>query len=296
MRLLLSATLLLTVLGLHGCGPRESPGQVRDPDPAEAPDRDPARAAAKKTAEPKDVPSSDWSQRPVDARTAAMVQAHIDGLMSKYYTLAREIDTVRSRLEQFTHSGRTWSPGVDPSRPWDQLIRRRFMRAEPVNPFSPSDVATAVHVTAVPGATGETVSPKTAGWVWNSTDRVLDAARDSAAIRACGMEHQRRQVHQTAAPYLDPILESVRGQIALYQLYEDSLWPDGSVAEQQWAPLINAGYLGDTPVNPLSPRDARTRIIEIRTPGARGSAIDAKRAGWVWNSADQELYAAGYDG
>jgi hypothetical protein len=45
----------------------------------------------------------------------------------------------------------------------------------------------------------------------------------------------------------------------------------------------------------MSPRDRCTTIVEIGTEGARGKAVDPASAGWVWNSADRKLYAAGYD-
>ena len=44
-------------------------------------------------------------------------------------------------------------------------------------------------------------------------------------------KHERRVIRETAGPFLDPVLETLRGQVALYQLYEADLWRDGDVAE-----------------------------------------------------------------
>ena len=270
---------MLAGIALPGCGSVESRAQSR----AEAASGSPATGAA--------APAN----RPVDPRIAALAEAHIEELMAKYYLLGSELQTVRAQLELFSLRGRPWSPGPDAQQPWEELIDLGFLQAEPVNPLSPRKVATRIHVIDEPGATGEAVSPKTAGWVWNSADGTLDVARDSAAIAACRREHDLRVIRESAGPFLNPLLATLRGQVVLYQLYEADLWRDGSVAKLQWRPLIRAGYIGDPPVNPLSPGEVCTKIVEIRTSGARGSAVDTDTAGWVWNSADRELYAAGYD-
>jgi hypothetical protein len=278
----------MTGLLLTGCGPSESRAQ----DAAEVPDRVHIGPAAKTPAPDTPAPS-----RPVHPTVAAMVAAHIEGLMADYHMLESEAEEVRSAVEAFrARHGRAWSPDPLSPRPWEELIRRRLLRDEPVNPFSPPDVAAGIHVIREPRAAGEAVSPKTAGWVWNSADEVLDAAKDSAAIRACRLEQKRRTLREKVGPYLDPRLKLLRAQITLYQLYEAGiLWGPGKVAEQQWAPLVDAGYLTVTPQNPLSPAGKRSTIVEIRTAGAGGSTVDPDSAGWVWNSADRRLYAAGYD-
>ncbi len=270
---------MLAGIALPGCGPAES--------------RAKSRQAASEPPTPATAPAP--PERRVDPRIVALAEAHIEELMAKYYLLGSRLQNVRAQLELFSLRGRSWSPGPDSKQPWEELIGRGFLEAEPVNPLSPRKVATRIHVINEPGATGEAVSPKTAGWVWNSADGTLDAARDSAAIAACRREHDLRVIREKAGPFLDPVLATLRGQVALYQLYEADLWRDGSVAKLQWRPLIRAGYIGDPPVNPLSPGEVCTKIVEIRTSGARGSAVDTDAAGWVWNSADRELYAAGYD-
>jgi hypothetical protein len=47
--------------------------------------------------------------------------------------------------------------------------------------------------------------------------------------------------------------------------------------------------------NPLSPEAVAKQIVVIEQPGADGTTVDPSRAGWVWNSADEILHAAGYD-
>jgi hypothetical protein len=227
----------------------------------------------------------------------AMAKAHIQGLMNDYQTLGSMVEDMRSTIQKYrVRRGRAWAPDTSSAHPWQELIRAGVLWQEPVNPFSPAGVGARIHVVDQPGVGGESVSPKTAGWVWNSADGVLDVARDSAAIRACQRERKRRYVRETVGPYLDQRLELMRAQISLYQLYEsDHLWKPGEVAREQWSPLIRAGYVSSAPQNPLTPQGRSEDIVEITAPGAKGKAVDPASAGWVWNSADRKLYAAGYD-
>jgi hypothetical protein len=89
-------------------------------------------------------------------------------------------------------------------------------------------------------------------------------------------------------------LRTLRGQIALYTLYETPLWTPGEVASQQWEPLFDAGYIFETPDNPLSPREIADVIVEVAVRGADGESVSPLAAGWVWNSKDRMLFAAGY--
>jgi hypothetical protein len=217
--------------------------------------------------------------------------------MQNFYTLERQTDDLRNVLKAYrARRGTSWAPDPDSDAPWAPLIQERLLRGVPANPFSPPDVATRIDVVRTPGKTGEIVNPKAAGWVWNSTDEILYAAQDSAAIRACRREDYRRTMRDKVGPYLDPRLELLRAQISLYQLYEsDDLWRPGEVADEQWDPLIRAGYVSVAPQNPMSPPQLSTTIVEVADTGVSGSAIDPASAGWVWNSADDRLYAAGYD-
>ncbi|MHC4381804.1 MAG: hypothetical protein ACYTGY_09945 [Planctomycetota bacterium] len=299
MRRTLLTTLLLTCVLLAGCGPRESQARSRAKTRAERPDQSavepapPVAVAELPAPEPPSPPAA-----PADPMIAAMAQAHIEGLMADYQTLMNQVEEMRSTMQNYrARRGRAWSPDLSSSSPWQELIRARLLWREPVNPFSPPGVGAHLHVVQEPGVAGESISPKTAGWVWNSADEVLDVARDSAAIRACQREKKRRYVRETIGPYLDPRLELMRAQISLYQLYEsDHLWKPGEVAREQWSPLINAGYVSAAPQNPMTPQDRCTSIVEITEAGASGKAVDPASAGWVWNSADRKLYAAGYDG
>lgn len=87
-------------------------------------------------------------------------------------------------------------------------------------------------------------------------------------------------------------LRRVRSAIVQYSQSSKSLpWQPGQVQTDQWSPL---GF-GNLPVNPLSPEKARTRVVEISRKGATGAQADPNEAGWVWNSADGKLFAAGSD-
>jgi hypothetical protein len=297
-------TLLVTGLMLTGCGPRE--GRAEDRPGSRANDRRQAPIGPAADAPTGEVPagaapSADTPAPPAlpaDPKVVALAQAHIEGLMADYQTLFRQVEDVRSALLEYrSRHGRAWSPPKSSPQPWQDLMRSRLLWSEPANPFSPPKVASRIHEIREPGVGGEAVSPKTAGWVWNSADGVLDVARDSAAIRACGREDERRTIREKVGPYLNPRLELMRAQIALYQLYEaDDLWRPGEVDREQWTPLVRAGYVNAAPQNPMSPPETATTIVEIKTAGAGGKAVDPVSAGWVWNSADRKLFAAGYDG
>ena len=300
MRRTLLTTLLLTGLVLAGCGPREGQARTRAKARSERPDQaavDPPAKASVARMPAADTPAPP-SAPPSDPVMEAMARTHIEGLMADYQTLGSVVEDMRSTIQKYrVRRGRAWSPDLSSSEPWKELLRAGVLWREPVNPFSPPGVGARIHVVQEPGVGGESVSPRTAGWVWNSADGVLDVARDSAAIRACQREKKRRYVRETVGPYLDQRLELMRAQISLYQLYEsDHLWKPGEVAREQWTPLINAGYVSSAPQNPMTPQDRSTSIVEITDSGAGGKAVDPASAGWVWNSADRKLYAAGYDG
>ncbi|MHC4126671.1 MAG: hypothetical protein ACYTE6_16170 [Planctomycetota bacterium] len=299
MRRTIMTSLLLAALLSAGCGPSESQARTRAKPRAERPDQAAVEPAPEASAAPEpaaDVPEPPAA--PADPAIVALARAHIEGLMADYQTLSNQVEDIGSVLEQYhDRRGRAWSPDLSSSEPWQELMRLGLMRREPVNPFSPPSVGARIHVVHEPGVGAEAASPKTAGWVWNSADELLYVASDSAAIRACRREQERRYVRETIGPYLDTRLELMRAQMALYQLYEsDHLWKPGEVASEQWAPLIKAGYVSAAPQNPMSPQDRCTTIVEITESGAQGKAVDPASAGWVWNSADRKLYAAGYDG
>lgn len=254
----------------------------------------PARSAARSQGKP-DKPEVVETPPPVIHPAArARAQAHIEKLMRDYDGLQSRLETVRSQLDLLSRQLRTpWIP--DASEPWRELVRRRMLWDEPVNPFSPPEVASKLLVVDRPGADGASVSPKTAGWVWNSTDETLDAAWNSAAIRACGREARRRHAREKAGPRLDQTLKILRGQVTMFRVFDGNMWEPGQVEGQQWKPLIRAGYLAEAPSNPMSPPDVSRRVVEIATPGAGGDVVDPQMAGWVWNSADGQFYAAGYD-
>ncbi len=288
MRLLIP-TLLVVLGAMTSCGPRE--GQASND--AEPPT--PRGSETSVTTVVESVPSKPESVRqPIHPMAAAAAKAHMDDLLAKRAMLESELDQLQSMLARHaTRYGHRWSPDADPTQPWGTLIART-RNAEPVNPFSPARVATHIAIIDIRGAGGETVNPKTAGWVWNSADRTLHAAMDSAAVRASEREQRRRVITNTYGPRLMSELRTLRGQIALYTVYETPLWIPGEVATQQWAPLLNAGYIFDTPDNPIAPREVAELIVEVAVRGADGESVSPSVAGWVWNSTDRMLFAAGY--
>ncbi len=289
MRLLIP-TLLVVLASMTGCGPRE--GQASgDADPSTARRSDTPVITAVESA----VPSQSASvHKPIHPMAAAAAKAHMDDLVAKRTVLESHLDKVRSILKRHaSRYGKPWSPDPDPTQPWGTLIGHT-LKAAPANPFSPADVATHITVIDIPGAGGETVSPKTAGWVWNKADHTLDAAMDSAAVRASEREQRRRVIATTYGPHLMSTLRTLRGQIALYTVYETPLWIPGEVASQQWAPLLKAGYIFDSPDNTISPREVAELIVEVAVRGADVESVSPSVAGWVWNSTDRMLFAAGY--
>ena len=87
-------------------------------------------------------------------------------------------------------------------------------------------------------------------------------------------------------------LRRVRAAVTQYSQSSSSLpWKPGQVPTDQWNPF---GF-SKLPVNPLSPDRNRTKIVEITRKGATGAEADPNEAGWVWNSADGKLFAAGSD-
>ncbi len=295
MRLLILA-LLTVAAGMTACGPRDgqaspSPG-ARHTSESTAPGSDVRSLTAIESAAAPD-PAPEKTRQPIHPMAAAAAKAHLDGLIAKRKMLESQLGTVRSIIARHNRYGQSWLPDPDRTQSWETLIGQGLDTA-PINPFSPSDVASHIAFIDDPGAGGELVSPKTAGWVWNEHDRTLDAARDSAALRVSEREERRRLIRTTYGPHLASQLRTLRGQIALYSLYETPLWGPNEVASQQWAPLIDAGYIFETPVNPLCPRDVSRLIVEVTARGANGGSVSPNMAGWVWNSVDRKLFAAGY--
>lgn len=120
---------------------------------------------------------------------------------------------------------------------------------------------------------------------------VQEQQKKVAAFKAQrGLEEQPREL--SINDRLAAELRRVRAAVSLYSESSRSLpWQPGQAAHDQWSPFD----FSNLPVNPLSPERARTRIVEVSRRGATGSAADPNEAGWVWNSADGKLFAAGSD-
>ena len=55
------------------------------------------------------------------------------------------------------------------TRGWSELTGGGYLEREPRNPLSPEAVAARIIVVSTPGATGSSVDPSTAGWVFNTS-------------------------------------------------------------------------------------------------------------------------------
>ena len=96
---------------------------------------------------------------------------------------------------------------------------------------------------------------------------------------------------------LQSMLHTINAQVELYGELEGRLpWAPGEVGDTQWSALVERSYFQAAPRNRLSSehRGTWTRIVEVAEPGATGAQIDPLDAGWVWNSADNRMYATGF--
>jgi hypothetical protein len=95
------------------------------------------------------------------------------------------LQTLNSQVElyQLAHDGA--APDFA-GRGWAAFIEPGILEAPPRNPLADDDVATVLVVTDRPGIGGEHLPIDEAGWVWNTTDRRLDASGLTAAPPAAG--------------------------------------------------------------------------------------------------------------
>ncbi len=81
------------------------------------------------------------------------------------------LQTLRLQVEIYEAGWRQWQP-TEASQ-WGDLFEPEALLLRSRNPLAEHDVRSRLAVIAKPGATGAEVSLKSAGWVWNSADRVL---------------------------------------------------------------------------------------------------------------------------
>lgn len=87
-------------------------------------------------------------------------------------------------------------------------------------------------------------------------------------------------------------LQRVRSAVAQYgETFKGTPWLPGQVDSTQW----DSFAFERPPANPLSPAKVATRVIEVSRKGQTGAAADPNEAGWVWNSVDGKVFAAGSD-
>lgn len=108
------------------------------------------------------------------------------------------------------------------------------------------------------------------------------------AARGIGAEEKKLSVNDR----LLSELKRVRAAVAQYgETFKGAPWLPGAVDGSQWESFA----FDKAPVNPLSPARVATRVIEVTRKGQTGAAADPNEAGWVWNSVDGKVFAAGSD-
>ena len=107
---------------------------------------------------------------------------------------------------------------------------------------------------------------------------VVPQFRDASSLTTSGLILQNRRDHEQVA----------RSQIEVYYWnHKRYPWSPGEVAEKQWSvfgPLRIARHAGQTsmetvPINPLSPPEVASLIVEVTDAGDHGTDIDTTKAG-----------------
>ncbi len=100
-----------------------------------------------------------------------------------WVSLTVQQQTVRQQIWLYhsEHARFPWSTGEVARTQWRVLIEDGYLRAELWNPLSPPSVATRIVEVTGGGDQGLSITPATAGWVWNSTDHEFYAAGLEAA-------------------------------------------------------------------------------------------------------------------
>lgn len=108
------------------------------------------------------------------------------------------------------------------------------------------------------------------------------------SARGIGAEEKKLSVNDR----LLSELQRVRAAVAQYgETFKGTPWLPGQVDTSQW----DSFAFDKPPANPLSPSKVATRVIEVTRKGQTGAAADPNEAGWVWNSVDGRVFAAGSD-
>jgi prepilin-type N-terminal cleavage/methylation domain-containing protein len=85
-------------------------------------------------------------------------------------------------------------------------------------------------------------------------------------------------------------LATINNQIELYRSQNRGALP--TFGTTGWTQLLDGDYMKSAPSNPAHADQSKRTLIVVKTSaGQHGDAA----AGWVWNSADQEMYASYYD-
>ena len=117
---------------------------------------------------------------------------------------------------------------------------------------------------------------------------IVPQFRDASTLTTSGVILHNRMDNEQVA----------RSLIAVYYWkHKRYPWSPGEVAETQWrvlgpfrAPKGARVPMETVPINPLSPPEVASLIVEVTDAGDHGTDIDATRAGWVWNSTDNDIW------
>ena len=94
-------------------------------------------------------------------------------------------------------------------------------------------------------------------------------------------------------------VELIRTQIELYRLVNrHDPWPATGSDPYSWSWYLRTddpAFRPQPPRNPLADDAVASRVVAISTHGATGARVDPATAGWVWNTSDEQFFAAGID-
>lgn len=283
--------------------------------PTTQPRTAPAKSAQSAQAKKSRVISLQGSEKPTAATNAALTPADKASL-----SVVHQLRSLRNAIQvwRYRHGGQ--APDFITHAAWEQFVRPdkqgQVLSQTPVNPLNGlSDVMAikgeARAGEAVGGKFGYVYSSATGRlWATDAGGRVLDeAAIDTLSLEVRAV---RGLSPREAEQYLLVGLDSMRNQVALYQMqhgdrqpdfrtypaFEQFLKPtfaDGRIVDGEApgpqptkGPASYGPYLLSTPVNPLNGKYKVAVVAGEVKPGQKVTVADA---GFVFSTGRNELYA-----